>query len=146
MLLTGSFERSVDDKQRVAIPKKWRDQLGGSTLYVAPGTDGSLAVYAEESFSRLGNQLEGSSPTGQDVRDFSRMFYAQAESVDVDGQGRVRVPAGLAKLAALEREVTLIGVRDHVEIWNRGRWEQYLSDRQSRYDQIAENAFQAKQT
>jgi MraZ protein len=82
------------------------------------------------------------SPTGQDVRAFSRLFYAQAQRVDVDRQGRVRIPSELAQLAGLDKEVMLIGVRDHVEIWDRGHWEKYLARQQPRYDEIAENAFE----
>jgi MraZ protein len=144
MLLTGTFARSVDEKQRVAIPKKLRDALAEpdlKVLYVAPGTDGSLAIYTEAAFARLGERLANSPPTQQDVRAFGRLFYAQAERVDLDGQGRIRIPPELAKLAALEKDAVLIGVQDHMELWNRERWDAYLADRAARYDQIAEAAF-----
>ena len=144
MLLTGTFPRSVDEKQRVAIPKKLRDALAEAdlkVLYVAPGTDGSLAIYTEAAFARLGERLANNPPTQQDVRAFGRLFYAQAERVDLDGQGRIRIPPELAKLAALDKDAVLIGVQDHMELWNRERWEAYLADRAARYDQIAEAAF-----
>src|ERR1051325_10244548 len=111
MLLTGTFVRAVDEKLRVAIPKHFREAWGKQVLYLAPGTDGSLAVYTEDSFSRLAERLAGSSPTGQDVRAFSRLFYAQAQSADLDAQGRMRVPPELARLAGLEKEAVLIGVQ-----------------------------------
>lgn len=132
----------MDDKQRVAIPKKWRDLLGEQALYAAPGMEGAVAIYPEQGFLRLGQQLEGHSPTARDVLAFSRMFYAQAESLDVDAQGRIRLPQALSQLAKLEREVVLLGVRDHIEVWDKDRWTQYLSDQQKQYDQIAEKAFQ----
>jgi len=144
MLLTGKYLRSLDDKQRFAIPKPLRDELGHpevTVLYVAPGTDGSLALYTQESFSQMGDQLASTSPNQQDVRDFSRMFYAQAQRVEMDKQGRVRVPADLAGFARLQKEIVLIGVRDHLEIWDNLHWEAYLLEKQRRYDQIAENAF-----
>ena len=144
MLLTGTFVRAVDEKLRVAIPKHFREAWGKQVLYLAPGTDGSLAVYTEDSFSRLAERLAGSSPTGQDVRAFSRLFYAQAQSADLDAQGRMRVPPELARLAGLEKEAVLIGVQDHLELWDRGRWEAYLSEKQQRYDEIAEAAFDRK--
>jgi MraZ protein len=145
MLLTGTYTRTLDEKQRLAIPKPLRESLGfpdNTIFYLAPGTDGSLAFYPEQAFSRLAEQLGSGSPNGQDVRAFSRLFYAQAQRVDVDRQGRVRIPAELARLADLGKDIVLIGVRDHVEIWDRQRWDQYLSRQQSRYDEIAESAFE----
>ncbi len=144
MLLTGTFVRTLDEKQRLAIPKRFRDALGVAaeqTLFVAPGTDRSLAIYTEEALSRLAERLAAASPAGPDVRAFSRLFYAQAQPAEVDGQGRIRIPPELAALAGLGRESVLLGVQDHLEIWDKGRWEQYLAERQSRYDQIAEAAF-----
>lgn len=144
MLLTGTFSRSVDQKLRVAIPKCLREVLGtaiGSAFYVAPGTDGSLTIYTEQSFARLGERLAGASPTQQNVRAFSRLFYARAQRVELDKQGRIRVPVELAELAGLGREAVLLGVQDHMELWAVERWREYLADRQAHYDEIAEAAF-----
>jgi MraZ protein len=144
MLLTGSFSRSIDEKQRIAIPKRIREELlrgDGDSLYIAPGTDGSLALYTEDIFATLAARLTAASPAEQDVRAFSRLFYSQAQRVEFDTQGRIRIPAELAKLAGLSREAVMLGVFDHLEIWDRQRWENYLAQRQSRYDEIAEAAF-----
>src|SRR3954469_10224657 len=102
MLLTGTFQRAVDEKFRVAIPKQLRDRLEKSprgVLYVAPGTDGYLSLYGEETFQRLAERLNQVSPTAQDVRAFSRLFFAQAQAIELDGQGRIRIPPELAQLA-----------------------------------------------
>ena len=144
MLLTGTFSRALDDKLRVAIPKRLRDAFGvppGGTLYVAPGTDESLALYTEESFARLADRLAQVSPTRHDVRVFTRLFYARAQRVEIDRQGRVRIPPELAQLAALENDVVLLGVQDHLELWSAQRWQTYLTDKQSHYDEVAETAF-----
>jgi len=146
MLLTGTFSRSIDQKQRVAIPKRLRDALGspqGGDLYVAPGTDGSLAIYTEESFGQLADRLTGASPTQREVREFTRLFYGSAQRVELDRQGRIRIPAELAERAALEGEVVLVGVRDHLELWAVDRWKSYLNEKQSHFDEIAEAAFGA---
>jgi MraZ protein len=146
MLLTGTFHRAVDEKQRIAIPKKTRQALvpeGSSQtiLYIAPGTDGSLAIYNESAFEQLGKRLSDGSPTGQNVRAFSRLFYARAQSVEMDAQGRIRIPQELAELVKLGREAVLIGVRDHLELWDRANWNRYMQEKQSRYDELAEQAF-----
>lgn len=145
MLLTGTFARSVDEKLRVAIPKPLRDALGSQAkgvLYVAPGTDGSLALFTEDALAGLAERLAKSSPNAQDVRAFSRLFYARAQAVELDSQGRVRIPPELAQLGGLSKEAVLIGVQDHLELWDRQRWDQYVQSRQSQFDEIAEAAFE----
>ena len=144
MLLTGTFTRSVDDKLRIAIPKGLRDCFAsetGSILYVAPGTDGSLSLYPEEAFARLAERLGSVSPNARQVRDYSRLFYSQACRVDLDRQGRVRIPGQLAELAGLGKEAILLGVQDHLELWDQVRWKHYLGEKQLQYDEIAEAAF-----
>jgi MraZ protein len=144
MLLTGEFGRSIDEKLRVAIPRRLRDALscdGQQGLYIAPGTDQSLVLYTEDAFARLADRLAQSSPTRQDVRTFTRLFYARAQRVELDTQGRVRIAPELAELAGLGKEVVLLGVQDHVEVWAADRWKAYLAERKGHYDEIAEAAF-----
>ena len=147
-MLTGTFRRSVDDKLRIAIPKRFRDVIAdGETaivLYIAPGTDGTLTLYTEASFQRLADQLGAASPAQKDVRAFSRLFFARAESVEVDGQGRIRIPGELAKHCPLKKEAMLIGVRDRMEIWETQKWEQYVSENEQEYDELAEKALAPK--
>jgi MraZ protein len=141
MLLTGTYERSLDDKQRLALPKRLRDLLADQgQLVLTPGTDGSLALFPAQAFAALTEKLAARSPTGQEVRAFSRLLYAQSQSVEIDSQGRIRLPAELARLAALGRDIVLLGVGDRVELWNKSRWEAYLADLQPRYDELAESA------
>lgn len=144
MLFTGTFVRSIDEKLRVTLPKRLREVAGSADsggLYVAPGNDGSLAIYTEGAIERLAERLARTSPTQQEVRDFTRLFYARTQRVELDRQGRIRIPADLAQLAELTGEVVLLGVQDHVELWSVSRWEAYLTEKQARYDQIAEAAF-----
>jgi MraZ protein len=144
MLLTGTFARSLDEKLRLAIPKRLRDAMqcpAGAGLFVAPGTDASLALYTEDVFSRLAERLSLASPTRQDVRSFTRLFYAQAQRVELDQQGRIRIPPELAQLVQLDKETVLLGVHDHLELWSANRWQSYLAERQPHYDEIAATAF-----
>jgi MraZ protein len=142
MVLTGTFSRTIDTKQRIAIPKRLRDEFAGENpaMFVAPGTDGSLALYTEEMFALLASRLNAASPAEEDVRAFSRLFYAQAQRVEFDRQGRLRIPVELAELAGLRKESVLLGVFDHLEIWDKRRWDEYLTDKRGRYDEIAEAA------
>ena len=144
MLLTGTYSRAVDDKLRVSLPKRLREAMGcgvGGSVFVTPGTDGSLAIYTAEAFDRLAGQLSQASPTRRDVRAFRRMLYGQAQQVELDRQGRIRIGPELARTAGIRREVVLVGVEDHLELWDQTAWDAYLAEQQPRYDAIAEAAF-----
>jgi mraZ protein len=141
MLLTGNYERTLDEKLRFALPKPLREPLtAAGRLVLTPSTDSSLAIFPQEAFATLAEKLAARSPTGQDVRAFSRLLYAQSYSVEVDSQGRIRLPAELARLAGLDGDIMLLGVGDRIELWNKSRWEAYLADLAPRYDQLAEAA------
>ncbi|MDA0833147.1 MAG: division/cell wall cluster transcriptional repressor MraZ [Planctomycetota bacterium] len=145
MPLTGTYQRSLDVKRRVAVPKRLREDFGVpdvKLLYIAPGTDRSLSVYSTEGFEEFARKLSERSPTREDVRSYLRLFYAQAERVDVDQQGRIRIPDRLAEFAQLQREVVLLGVHDHAEIWNAETWNQFMSARVSQFDDMASRAFE----
>jgi MraZ protein len=144
MFLTGNFNRALDEKQRVAIPKRLREAMecpDGGGVFVAPGTDSSLAIYSERAFARLAERLAQVSPTRRDVRSFTRLFYAQAQRVEFDKQGRIRIPPELAQLAGLGKDVVLLGVQDRLELWSAERWRAYVAEQQAHYDEIAETAF-----
>jgi MraZ protein len=141
MLLTGSYRRALDDKLRLAIPKPLRDQLPpGEPLFLTPGLDGCLAVYTPATFAALADRLEASSPAAREVRSYSRLFYSQATAVTPDAQWRFRVTPELTAWAELSGEVVIVGVRDHIEIWAVGKWEQYMAQCDGQYEQLAEMA------
>ena len=141
MLLTGTFVRSLDEKQRVAIPKLWRDALAlakDSPLFIAPGTEGSLAMYPGPVLESLARRLAAGANSAEG-RALNRLFFAQTQPIEVDGQGRVRIPQELIPLAQLEHDVVLLGVQDHVELWDKARWEQYRSERGAQFDAIMDH-------
>ncbi len=148
-MLVGSYRRTLDDKMRVAIPKPLRDSIGfpdKNELYLTPGNDGCLAIYTVERLRHLGETLTQKSPVAEELRAFTRLFYAQAQVAEIDSQGRLRIPGELAKLANLKNEIVLLGVRDHIEIWSETAWQQFLEETQPRYDQLAERAFSTTTT
>ena len=147
MVLTGTYERQLDDKLRLAVPKPFREALASEKqLVLTPGTDGSLSLFASRTFESIAQQLAERSPSGQDVRAFSRLLYAQARSVEFDSQGRIRLPVELAQLAKLDGDVALIGVGDRIELWNKQKWQEYLTELQPRYDELAEMALSRSST
>jgi MraZ protein len=143
MLLTGTYPRALDDKKRLALPKRIREVLGDpATLFVTPGPDQSLWLYTQQGLDHLAERLDQAPATDAEARVFRRLFFAQAEAVDVDRTGRILVPDRLLQFGSLTHEVVLIGVRDHLEMWDAARWQQYLAQHAPRFDAVAENAFQ----
>lgn len=143
MLLTGTHPRTLDEKNRLALPKRVREQFGDATqLFVAPGPDESLWVFDQASLERLAHQLDQAPAADSEVRVFRRLFFAQMEAVDLDKAGRMLIPDRLVKFARLGRDAVLIGVRDHLEVWDANLWTSYLEKHGPRFDAAAEGAFQ----
>jgi MraZ protein len=145
MLLTGTHPRTLDDKNRLALPKRLRDQFGKLTqLFVSPGPDRCLWVYRRTELETLSSKLDEQPATDAEARVFRRLFFAQMESVDLDGMGRVLIPERLMEFAGLARDVVLLGIRDHVEVWDAKRWKSFHDRHAPRFDQFAEEAFGRK--
>lgn len=144
MALTGTFTRNLDEKQRLAVPKPLRDAFGAESdtkcLYVAPGTEKSLFLYSAKGFEALAGRFASQSRNDPSTRNYMRLFYARAEQVGVDSQGRVRIPDRLIQLAGLEHEIVVLGVHDHAEIWDKARWDSFLEQSGPSFDELATRA------
>lgn len=142
VLLTGTYPRSLDEKKRVALPRRIREILGEpATLYITPGPDQSLWLYTQGALERLAERLDTAPATDAEARVFRRLYFAQTEAVDLDKAGRILVPERLVQFAGLSQEVILIGVRDHLELWDASRWQRFVEQHAPRFDSVAENAF-----
>ncbi len=143
MLLTGTHSRTLDDKNRLALPRRVREQLGEpGTLFVTPGPDKCLWLYTQAGLEQLAAKLDQTPATDAEARVFRRLYFAQTEAVDLDRSGRVLIPERLIQFAGLKREVVLIGIRDHLELWDAQQWQEYLAANAPRFDAVAEGAFQ----
>lgn len=139
MALTGTFERTIDDKLRLALPKPLKDAFGvkgSDELFLAPGNEGCLSLYSPDGFDLFARQLANVSPGRANVRNFLRLFYARAERVVVDKQNRIRIPDRLMAHASLQHEVVILGVNDHAEVWDKTAWEQFLEGNSLQYDEL----------
>src|SRR5882724_3574277 len=142
MLLTGTHPRTLDDKKRLTLPKRLREQVGEVTqLFVTPGSDQSLWVFTKDELERFSAKLDQTPATDAQSRVFRLLFYAQMEGVDLDRTGRILIPDRLVQFAGLEHEVVLLGVRDHLEVWDAQRWQAYEKENGPRFDKVAEAAF-----
>ena len=145
MVYCGTYSRTLDEKGRISLPRPFRevsvDAADTGSLYIAPGQDRSLAIYPLSVLEKMGKLLEESSAKKPEPRAFWRMFYARVQAVELDSQGRIRVPTEMGEYAELKNEVVLIGVRDHIEIWSYLRWRGYLERWTTDFDRISESAF-----
>ena len=122
-MFLGEYEHTIDTKGRVAVPAKFRAQMAkGAILSKGQGT--CLSVYTFERWEEKSNELVASKSSAE-LRDFERRIYPSASEIELDGQGRMIIPAKLRAYASLESEVTVVGVRDHFEIWDRTIWQKY---------------------
>jgi len=142
VLLTGTYSRTLDDKKRLALPKRVREQLDDpATLFVTPGPDQCLWLYTQQGLDQLADKLDKAPAADAEARVFRRLYFAQTEAVDLDRSGRILVPERLVQFAGLQRDVVLLGVRDHLELWDGQRWQEYLTRNAPRFDAVAEGAF-----
>lgn len=143
MLLTGTYPRTLDDKKRLVLPKRVREQMNlPGLLFITPGPDQCLWIFTQEALDRLAEKLDRLPSTSEEVRIYQRLFFSRSEAAPVDRAGRILVPERSIQMAGLKTEVVLIGVRDHLEVWDAERWQQYLTKHVAEFDAVAEQAFQ----
>jgi len=137
LLLTGEYQHVIDEKSRVLISNKLRSQIDtdehGSNFYLVLGANGILCLYPERYFEQIVLSVAHESVAADEAVAFERMSFALASKVELDKQGRLLLNERLRKRAGLRDRITLVGVRDHIELWNSENWEQYLADHMSQY-------------
>ena len=136
-MLFGKFYRELDDKYRLMLPKQFKNQLA-DTLYLIKGYDGCLSVYQEEDFKAYVNQLTSLSYTHRDTRDIQRLGFSSVVELSLDKQGRVLIPTQTVQEYAISKEVVIVGVVNHLEIWNKKAWEDYESNNKDKFEEISE--------
>lgn len=117
----GEYNNKVDAKGRIIVPSKFREKLG-DTFVVTKGFDNCLYVYDMENWEGIQAKLEQMPMLTADARTVRRMLIGSAAEAETDGNGRILIPAPLRAYAGIDKEAVLIGNIDHVEIWNRERW------------------------
>ena len=146
LLLTGEYQHVVDDKGRVLVSNKLRGQIDadehGSNFYLVLGANGILCLYPERYFEHIALAVAPDADAPDETVAFERMSFALTSKVELDGQGRLLLNERLRNRAGLKDQITLIGVRDHIELWNSESWEQYLSDHMAQYQKQMSQARQ----
>jgi len=137
-MLLGEHEHTLDDKNRLTLPAKFRPDFAAGVV-LTRGLDGCLYAYRREDFARLVEQrLAPLDPFSQNARKMRRFLLSAAAEADLDKQGRVMVPAALLSHAKIVRDVVVAGVDDHLEIWDRDAWRRELADVEGSAEDVAE--------
>ncbi len=147
LLLTGEYEHTLDAKGRVFVTSKLRNQIDpeeyGKDFYIVLGSNGVLCLYPEKYFQQIALAGAPRMAAPDEAVSFERMSFALASKVELDRQGRLQIAEKMRKRARLGLDLTLVGVRDHIEIWNTADWEKYLEDHLPQFQQ---QITQARQT
>ena len=122
-MFLGEYEHTIDTKGRMAVPARFRAQLDHGAV-ISKGMGACLSVYTLARWEEKSNELVASK-TSEELRDFERRIFPSAGEIELDHQGRIVIPVKLRQYASLEGEVTIAGVRDHFEIWDRAAWQAY---------------------
>jgi MraZ protein len=136
-MLLGEHEHSLDDKNRLTLPAKLRAAFDDGVV-VSRGLDGCLYAYPRSEWQRLADRIAALDPLGEDARRMRRHFFSGASQGELDRQGRLVLSPTLIQYAGLEREVTVAGVHDHLEIWDRATWRQQLHEVEGSAEDVAE--------
>lgn len=140
-MLIGEYHHNLDEKGRLIIPSKFREDIG-ERFVVTRGLDGCLFVYAMESFEKIVSKLGTLPFTKKDARTFNRFFMSGATVCEFDKQGRINLPSSLISYANIEKECTIIGVNDRLEIWATNKFDSLIEDNLEIISDVSENLFE----
>ena len=141
-MLFGSFYHTLDEKGRLLIPSRIRNDLVGR-LFVLKGYEGTLLVYPETSFNKYISSIDELNDNSKNSRDIKRIVLSSVFEIDVDSKSRMQLPASLLKKYEIANEVVVIGMVDHLEIWDKTKWESYLKDNEPEYEAKCEKLLES---
>lgn len=140
-MLMGEFHHNLDEKQRLVIPNKYRDELGNEFV-ITRGIEHCLYVYPMNKWDVLVEKLNTLSFTKKDARTFTRSFFAGASICTFDKQGRIVLSDVHRNYANIKKECVIIGVNDRLEIWSENDYNSFMNDNALELENISEHLFE----
>ena len=134
-MLIGQYEHTIDNKKRLALPAKFRGELGDKVV-ITRGVDGCLFVYTFAEWQTASEKWSALTLTQTEARSFARMMLAGAMEVILDKLGRILVPDYLKEYAGLRKNVVICGLSNRLEIWDSEKWEKYKNEAEKGVDEI----------
>lgn len=139
-MFMGEFHHNVDEKGRLIIPSKFRNDLG-SKFIITRGIEKCLFIYSLDEWNKIIDKLKELPFTRKDARTFMRMFLSGATECELDNNGRINIPNPLKEYANIQKEVIVIGVNERLEIWSNEGFNNFFNDNIDNFDEIAEGLF-----
>ncbi len=143
-MLIGEYETKIGEKKRVAIPKKFRTELGNE-LILTRGYEGTLVLVNKKMWEKIAKEVINGSFINKNIRDTTRFLVGSATEVETDHQGRFVIPSNLYKYAQFQKEAIFVGLYNWIEVWDKNKWEKRLEYLDKNSDSIA-NAIQEMNT
>lgn len=140
-MLIGEYHHNIDEKGRLIIPSKFRDEIGKDFI-VTRGLDGCLFIYSRGQWDKIVAKLQTLPFTKKDARTFNRFFLSSATVCEFDRQGRINIPSNLINYANIQKECTIIGVNDRLEVWASDKFDTLIEENTALIDEVAENLFE----
>ena len=139
-MFMGEFHHNIDEKNRLIIPSKFRNELGNKFI-VTRGIEKCLFIYSLDEWNKIVDKLKELPFTRKDARTFMRMFLSGATECELDNNGRINIPNPLKEYANIKKEVIVIGVNERLEIWSNEGFDDFFNDNIDNFDEIAEGLF-----
>lgn len=136
-MLIGEYTHTLDDKNRMSLPVKFRKEIG-KMIVLAPGLDNCLSLFTLKEWQKISDKLSDGSMIASDNRSFSRFMFGQAVATDVDSNGRILIPENLKNRSGLLNKVVVIGVQNRIEIWSEKAWSDYKKIVEKQADVLAD--------
>ena len=140
IMLMGEFHHNIDEKGRLTLPAKFREELGENFI-VTRGLEECLFVYTMDEWDKITKRLNNLPFTKKDARSFMRFFLSGATAAEFDKQGRINITSPLVTYADLKKECVIIGVGDRLEIWSSEKWNNFYDTNKDSLSDIAETLF-----
>ena len=136
----GTYTPKLDEKGRLFLPAKFRDQLSGG-LMVTRGQERCLYVWPQAEIERVTERLREAPVSNKATRDYIRMFSSGASDDAPDKQGRITIPPQLRDWASLSKDVVVIGAMNRLEIWDEAAWNSYSEEQEDAFAELSEEVF-----
>ncbi|MBI5126717.1 MAG: division/cell wall cluster transcriptional repressor MraZ [Candidatus Taylorbacteria bacterium] len=136
-MLIGEYTHTIDDKNRLSMPSKFRQEMGKKVV-LTPGLDSCIFVFAMKEWEKISGKLSESSMLSADSRSFNRFLLGGAVEAEIDSIGRILIPDFLKERAGLKNKTVVIGVQTRAEIWNEKAWLEYKKVVEKQADALAE--------
>ncbi|HJJ08369.1 MAG TPA: division/cell wall cluster transcriptional repressor MraZ [Bacilli bacterium] len=140
-MLMGEYHHSLDDKKRLIIPSKLREDLGDYVI-VTRGLEDCLFIYSQSAWNDIVNKLKTLPFTKKDARSFTRLFLSGATVCEFDKQGRITLKEPHTNYASLIKDCVIVGVNDRLEIWSKANWDNYFSNNKESMADVADHLFE----